>query len=351
MVGSQNLIDRVGHLVHKRFLVLLIGAYGFAAIWPWLGTLIKGIILSHFSLAGETVSVSIPMLLLACLLFNAGLGADARQLAEIARNPFLVLTGLALNLLVPVVFLLLAYPLLWFWHDPEETQNLLLGLAIVAAMPIAGSSTAWAQNANGNVALSLGLVILSTLFSPLTTPLVLGVCRSMASGAYAEVLDRLSGQGTGTFLLACVVIPSLAGLALRQMVGGALIREIKPALKVFNSLVLLFLCYINASTALPQMIAKPDWDFIAMIGTVVTALCVSTFTAGWLLARSLKVESGQQMSLMFGLGMNNNGTGMVLACASLSAIPAAVLPVLAYNLMQHLVASGVNRMFNDVGNA
>jgi BASS family bile acid:Na+ symporter len=41
---------------------------------------------------------------------------------------------------------------------------------------------------------------------------------------------------------------------------------------------------------------------------------------------------------MFGLGMNNNGTGLVLAGASLAALPIAVVPVLAYNLVQHLIA-------------
>jgi bile acid:Na+ symporter, BASS family len=47
--------------------------------------------------------------------------------------------------------------------------------------------------------------------------------------------------------------------------------------------------------------------------------------------------------LMFGLGMNNNGTGMVLAASSLVALPWAVVPVLAYNLVQHIVAGGISR--------
>jgi hypothetical protein len=54
------------------------------------------------------------------------------------------------------------------WHNQEEAQQLLVGLALVPAMPIAGASTAWAQNANGSVILSLGLVLLTTLLSPLT---------------------------------------------------------------------------------------------------------------------------------------------------------------------------------------
>ena len=39
------------------------------------------------------------------------------------------------------------------WPDSDEAQSLLVGLAFIAATPIAGSSTAWAQNAEGNLAL------------------------------------------------------------------------------------------------------------------------------------------------------------------------------------------------------
>lgn len=59
------------------------------------------------------------------------------------------------------------------WHNPDEVQQILTGLALVASMPIAGASTAWAQNANDNLALSLGLILLTTMCSPALTPIAL----------------------------------------------------------------------------------------------------------------------------------------------------------------------------------
>lgn len=342
MNPSQSTFHRIGCIVQKHFLGLLLVAYASAAAWPALGVMAKETTIARIVLRQDAVPVTLPMLLLAGLLFNAGLGADASQLSQVARKPFVAVSGLAMNLLVPVVFLVLAYPLLWLWHDPEEVQNLLLGLAVVAAMPIAGSSTAWSQNANGNVALSLGLVVLSTLLSPFTTPLVLRTFASMATGSHAAALGQIGGHGTGVFLLLCVVLPTLTGMLVRYFVGMR-IGRLKPVLKMTNSLALLFLCYVNASAALPQMIADPDWDFLIVILVVVGALCVSAFAAGWLLAKLLRADDSQRKSLMFGLGMNNNGTGMVLACSALSAMPSAILPVLAYNFVQHLVAGGVDR--------
>ena len=70
-------------------------------------------------------------------------------------------------------------------------KRLVVGLALVASMPIAGSSTAWSQNANGNLALSLGLVLLSTLSSPVTTPLALHAVGWMATGPCAKELHAL----------------------------------------------------------------------------------------------------------------------------------------------------------------
>ena len=49
----------------------------------------------------------------------------------------------------------------------------LVALGLIAAMPIAGSATAWSQKSNGDLSLSLGLVLGSTLLSMWTTPLTL----------------------------------------------------------------------------------------------------------------------------------------------------------------------------------
>jgi hypothetical protein len=40
--------------------------------------------------------------------------------------------------------------------------------------------------------------------------------------------------------------------------------------------------------------------------------------------------------------MNNNGTGLVLASVDLSNHPRVMLPILMYNLVQHLVAGGMD---------
>jgi BASS family bile acid:Na+ symporter len=342
MEGHRNRLDLLGSFVGKHFLLLLLSAYGCAAVMPSAGIAAKDIRLARFEVLHEQLDVSLPMFLLAGLLLNAGLCAKLSELIRIVQGPHVPVAGLVVNLLAPIGLLAVFVQGMRFWHNPAETRELLIGLALVAAMPIAGSSTAWSQHANGSAALSLALVLFSTVLSPLTTPLVFVALGSMTMGRHAEALGGLSRGQTEAFLVLCVVFPSLAGLTLQRFTSESKIARLMPRLKLINAVLLVFLCYMNGSAALPQIVAYPDWDFMALIMSAVLVMCMALFGAGWLLARILNVDQSQQRSLMFGLGLNNNGTGMVLASTCLAALPNAILPVLAYNVVQHLVAGGVS---------
>jgi bile acid:Na+ symporter, BASS family len=331
-------LTSIFHFVHEHFIWLLVGSYAVAALWPAPGLEVRDVSFGSVVLLGERTTVSLPVLMLAALLFNAGLGVQATQLRNLARRPAMLPVGLAANLLIPIAFIFGVTRLMGLWHNPDEVQNILVGLALVASMPIAGSSTAWSQNADGNLALSLGLVLGSTLLSPLTTPLALHAVGLMASGEYAAILHDLADSGTGTFLVVGVILPSLGGIAVRLAIGGRRVAAIKPRLRLVNSAILLLLNYSNASVSLPPTIARPDPDFLAVTLGIVVSLCLLAFASGWGIARVLHATGDQRISLMFGLGMNNNGTGLVLASMVLADHPRVMLPIIFYNLIQHLVA-------------
>jgi BASS family bile acid:Na+ symporter len=183
------------------------------------------------------------------------------------------------------------------WHNPEEVQLILVGLVFVAAMPIAGSSTAWTQNANGNLALSLGLVLLTMFLSPLLSPLVLHAVGFMATGDYSEDLHELASNGVGTFLGTWVILPSLLGILTNRFIGERRIEMMKPYVKLINYCVLVLLNYPNvllnypnASLTLPAVVAEPDIGFLALILVITIALCLVAFVSGYLLGRVLGSE-------------------------------------------------------------
>ncbi|MDG3003929.1 bile acid:sodium symporter family protein [Paludisphaera mucosa] len=335
------MVSHWNHWIHRRMPFCVAASYLAARAMPAFGLWIRDVRLFDVGAGSVRVEATGPALLLAILLFNAGLRARPDRLRAIARRPSVVLAGLFANMAIPLAYLLALTPILVAWHSPGEASNLLVGLTLVAAMPIAGSSTGWAQNVGADMALSLGLVVGSTLASPLATPALLRFAGLAASGDVAAELQALAGRGTGVFLTAWVLIPSLLGMLARRLAPAATVERLEAVLKPAATLVLLVLCYSNASACLPQALANPDWDFLGVALIASTGLCVLTFVGGYAIGRLLGAGRPQRAALMFGMGMNNNGTGLVLASTILASQPLVLLPIIVYNLVQHIVAGCV----------
>jgi BASS family bile acid:Na+ symporter len=342
MSPPKSLTASVVHFIHQYFIWIIVASYLVASVLPGLGLWIRHVSLGSVKVFGGELVFSLPLLMLATLLFNAGLGVKTEELTHTFSKPSLLLGGVMGNLLTPLIFIVGVSFLMSLWHNPEEVQQILVGLALVASMPIAGASTAWSQNANGNLALSLGLVLLTTFLSPLLTPLVLHAVGFVTTGDYSEDLHELASGGVVSFLGVWVILPSLLGILARRLIGEHWFSELKPVLKLVNYIVLILLNYSNASLTLPQALSQPDVDFLALILLIVTALCFAAFASGYLLADFFHADRNSRVSLMFGLGMNNNGTGLVLASVALADHPQVMLPIIFYNLVQHLIASVVD---------
>lgn len=337
------------HLVHRYFLLLLLTSYLLAGMMPQLGLYLRQISFGSITLPGlGQTNISPALIMLSFLLFNAGLGIQTKELRNLRQRIWLLLVGFLANMIVPVFLVLCLRGLMGLWHNSDELHNLLVGLALIIAMPIAGSSVAWAQNANGNLSLSLGLVLLSTILSPVTTPVILHLFGFITQGDYAEDLHEMAQQGTNAFLCITVVFPSLAGMLVRYIISENRAILVKPYLKLSNFIVLLLLNYSNASTSLPQVFSKPDWDFLGFIFGTTLVVCSVGFFAGWLVSRAFKTDQSDKAALMFSLGMNNNGTGLVLAATALGDHPAVMLPMIFYTLVQQMLAAIIDsRMFKS----
>jgi BASS family bile acid:Na+ symporter len=317
----------------------LIASYVLAACLPGPALGLRNISLGTLG----SNPLNLPAILLAVLLFNAGFGIRFGALRHVRKSGAVLAAGTVANMVVPLLAIFTASGLLTLWHNSDQIQSILVGMALVASMPIAGSSTAWSQNAEGDLTVSLGLVLLSTSLSPFTTPLLLHASSWLTIGHYSQALRALAGQGTGQFLVVFVLVPSILGMITRALCGEKRSKKRQPAVKIANTIVLLVLCYMNAAVSLPRAVAHPDLDFLAMVILVTVALSTVTFGSGWLLAKLLRLNRAQTAPLVFGLGMANNGTGLVIATSALADRPLVLVPILFYNLIQHLAAGIADR--------
>jgi BASS family bile acid:Na+ symporter len=344
--GFTQISGTLLHFIHKHFIWIIVSSYIVAAIFPDLGLLMRHIEFGSVDILRTKITVSLPPVMLAFLLFNAGLGIRANELIDLKRKPALLIAGAAGNILVPLAFVACVNITMKFWPEPDEVQQILTGLALVASMPIAGASTAWAQNANGNLTLSLGLILLTTLSSPILTPLVLHAGGFITSGDYSDDLHGLARSGADLFLGVWVILPSLLGILTHRMLGEKRSALISPYVKLANFIVLALLNYSNASLTLPGVISQPDLDFVTVMLIIVFLLGFAMFGAGYFLARVFRAGRPEMASLMFGLGMNNNGAGLVMASFMFYDHPNVLLPIIFYNLVQHFIAALVDKLLS-----
>src|SRR4051794_12802009 len=138
MATHGGRVARLSPFLPKNLLWLLLGSYALAAAWPGPGLKARGVSVGQVDFFHEQVNLSLPVLTLASLLLNAGLGVRVAQLRGLARRPSALLAGLAANLLVPIAYILGVSLVMDGWHKPGEVRNVVGGLGLGASSPIAG---------------------------------------------------------------------------------------------------------------------------------------------------------------------------------------------------------------------
>ncbi len=339
-------ISQISSFFHDYFLWIVLAFYVIATFLPGWGQEIRNISFGNLTwFDNSSVQLSLPFLMLSFLLFNAGLGIKTEELKKLPSYLMVLLLGFAALIIVPILIIFMVHLGMMFWHDQEEVQNILVGLAVIASMPIASSSTAWAQNSDGNMALSIGLVVLSTLLSPFTAPLMLHFVGLLTYGDYSEDLHELASNGTGAFIIFSIIMPCLLGIIFHYLIGEEKIKHIKPGLKLTNSIILITLIYSNAALSLPNaLLIEPDLDFLLIIFLITIVMCVIAFGSGYFISHVFKLDTSEEASIMYALGMKNNGGGLVLVSMALADHPLVMLPLIFYNLSQQVIASIVSKL-------
>ncbi|MET7920606.1 sodium-dependent transporter [Streptomyces avermitilis] len=287
--------------------------------------------------------------LLSLVLFTAGLQVPLRELGRLVRRPTALLTGLALHLLAPllivpgVAFALRQSP------DSDGGSGLVAAMILVVAMPVAAGATVWTGAGEGDQSTTVGLVLASTLASPLTFPFTVTALCPLLSVDYADTLAgaaRVAGSG---FALTGVVLPCAAGLvgrlALPHHALDALLRAAVPAAALGS----LLLTYVNASGVLGPFLSHPRPVLLAAALAVAATVCGLSFALGRITARVLRLDAHAGASVTLACGMNNSSASAVLITTALPDRPQVLLPVLAYGLLQKVAAGRVVRGGHKAG--
>jgi BASS family bile acid:Na+ symporter len=130
MDDSGGRVASFSHFLPRYFLWFLIGSYVAAGVFSAPGLWVRGVSFGTVHLFGEDTPITLPLVMLALLLVNAGLGVRVSRVAGLVHRPLPLAAGLAGNLLVPIAYIFGANLLMRAWHNPDEVQNILVGLAL-----------------------------------------------------------------------------------------------------------------------------------------------------------------------------------------------------------------------------
>ncbi|MFJ1697102.1 bile acid:sodium symporter family protein [Streptomyces sp. NPDC088252] len=329
------MVPRVLSLLQRRLTWVTVAAYAAAALLPGAGLALRRLQVAAVPLPGGTrTQLTLPSLLLGYLLFTAALRVPAGGLPRLARRPLSLLVGTAANTLIPLVLLPCLAVVLGRLPDADGCSGLITGLALVGAMPVAAGATVWGGRAGGNHSLVVGIVLASTMLSPLTIPLMLSVASTVTRGHYAHDLSRMAATDSGAFAVISVIVPCVAGLAVQRLTPRPVLERHLPWSGLLGVVAAVLLTYSNACGALGGFLFHPRPALLVAAVVVAGALCAASFAIGWCLARGVRADRADTVAITLSCGMNNSSAGAVLAATHLPSSPQVLLPVLAYSLLQ-----------------
>nr|WP_263323334.1 bile acid:sodium symporter family protein [Neobacillus sp. Marseille-Q6967] len=281
-------------------------------------SVIIGVILSAYL---KDFSFLIPWIF-AFMTFAGSLNSNFTSLSDVIRHPLPILVAMCLlHILMP----------LWAWsvghfafpNDALTVTGIVLGMAI----PTGVTSFIWVAIYKGNIPMTLSLILIDTILSPLIVPYSL----SLFVGERVE-MDYLSIM---TGLVGMIVLPSMAGLFLNQWTKGTVKKTLSPKLAPFSKICLGLVVMLNGAVVAPYL-RDINLKLIGII-FVVFFIALTGYIFSFLIGKLIKSDRDTVVSITFTGGMRNISAGAVIAVTYFSA-PVAV-PVVVGMLFQQVLAS------------
>lgn len=264
-------------------------------------------------------SAIVPLLML--IMFCMGLTLRWQDFERVWKKPDAIALGVVLQFLVMP---LLAWVIALALQLPDE---LAIGLILVGACAGGTASNVMTFLAGGDVALSVSMTLLSTLWGVVLTPWILWF--------YASEAIQIDIAAMLLTIAKLVLLPIIAGVLCNRLVPDVS-RRLNTYLPTIAATCIL---------AIIAIVVALNADEIATMGlaTAVAVILHNTggLTIGYLLARWRGLTIVQARTIAIEVGMQNSGLGATLALTfftPMTALPAALFSVW-HNLSGSMLAT------------
>ncbi|WP_018395397.1 bile acid:sodium symporter family protein [Bacillus sp. 37MA] len=260
--------------------------------------------------------------LFAFMTFAGSVNSSFNMLHHTMTHPFpIVIALVTLHIVAPVWALVVGQ--IVFPHDPLTVTGITLALVI----PTGITSMIWVTMYKGSVTLSLALILIDTMLSPIIVPFSLSVL--VGSNVEMSFMDVMNG------LFWMIVIPSLAGMGVNQWLKAERASRISQKLSPFSKLSLPVVVAINSSVIAPYM-KNIDLELLGILVTIFL-IVLSVYLFSWGIAYAFKQSKENTVAIIYTSGMRNFSAGAVIAVNFFP--PKVAVPVIVCMLFQQLLAA------------
>lgn len=260
--------------------------------------------------------------LLAVTMLGMGMTLSVPDFTMIARRPVPVVVGVLSQFSVmPLVGWTVAHlvPL------PDELK---VGIILIGCVPGGTTSNVCSFLAKGNTALSVSMTALSTMLSPVVTPLL----TLWLAGTYMEV----PAGSMALSIVQIVLLPVGAGLLL-NMFAHRQVARVQPIMPWVS---------VIAIAGVVAAVVSRSQALIATAGLLMfVAIAVENaigYGLGYAVARLIGVSRRDRRTISIETGLQNAGLGSTLAATYLSAAVAAPCAVATF---WHTITGSVLAMY------
>ena len=276
-------------------------------------------VIAFFWRDGFAWTTSYTSVFLGVAMFGMGLTIKMDDFKRVFSRPKEILIGfVAQYTIMPVI----AWILCQLMQLPTD---LALGVILVGCCPGGTASNVITYIAGGDVALSVGMTIVSTLAAPLMTPFLVYVL----AGTWVEV----SFWAMVLSVVKVILVPVLLGILLRTLAGDHVdkVSDVMPLISVVAIVMIIGgIVAINAEKILSCGV---------LVLGVVAIHNFCGMMLGLLAAKIFHVEYTRTTAIAIEVGMQNSGLAVSLAAANFAANPLATLPGAIFSVWHNIAGS------------
>ena len=269
------------------------------------------------------IVTKIAPLALALIMLALGLGLSTQDFLRVIRQPKDFIVGLICQLiLLPII----AFILIKIFNTPLE---LALGVMIIAAAPGGVTSNVLTKFANGDVALSVSLTAIISLFSIISVPFIVFTSADLLG--ISNISKEISMIGISMKMFLVVTLPVLLGMLIRKFATNFITSKTQLIQKIS---IILFIIVFAA-------IWVEEWEnimsYIAQAGAITLVLNIVMMMLGYYVAKYLASGVAQRKCISLECGLQN-GTLAVFVASQLFSDITFLIPTAAYALIMFVTS-------------